>query len=129
MATVTQTTTAPAYNGYTTDSMRSYIDSLIAAIQPGMVVQASHYNSLVTLVNALISHTHTVTDVGYVAYGNKAAHGSTSYTTATGPLYGAVAYQTAVNSSEVITSTKVNQLIQVLNTLRTHYHAISDNTD
>jgi hypothetical protein len=118
-----------SYNGNTTT-----IANLRTAIASGNTVTAAAINDLIGMINAWDNHTHTYTDYYQQAtFGNNGDRTNYQESKTTdkhdeegGGLLSFNIF--TVNAGDTITATKHNEMKNVANKLRSHYHVINDRT-
>ena len=121
----------PAITGTTTGGVAAsvrttYTTPLLAQIQPGSTIQASHINSIVDFVNVIAFHTHsaleytTIYNTGNINGGTVATNRTTSGGGTT--LIGAYIATTGAT----ITATHHNTLGAAVNSTRVHSHTFLD---
>jgi len=110
------------------DSWAADIAMLKAAIVPGAIIQATHYNMLATMVNNMNGHYHNYTDLYWVAtYGNNNDRNTYQESKNTNSIDAAIGV-TGVNVGDIATATKINELSMGVAQLRVHSHGINDRT-
>lgn len=122
MAIRTGTTTG----GVALSLRTTYTTPLLAAIQPGSTIQASHINSITDFLNAVSGHTHTVQEYTSL-YETGNINGGTILNTRTTSTNGAPtigAYLAAAGST--IAASHHNTLSSAVNANKTHSHTFSD---
>jgi len=118
---------ATTTGGVVSSIRTTYTTPLLAAIQQGTIIQASHINLLTDFINAVNTHTHSLQEyTSLYEFGN--INGGTivnSRTTSTPS--GAVtigSYVAAAGST--IAATHHNTLSTAANSAKTHNHTFSD---
>jgi hypothetical protein len=104
----------------------AYTTPLLAAIQQGTTIQASHINLLTDFINVVASHTHTVQEYTSL-YETGNINGGTILNTRTTSTSGSTAigsYVAAVGST--ITASHHNTLSAATNSNKAHSHTFSD---
>lgn len=119
---VTGTTTG----GVASTLRTTYTTPLLAAIQPGATILASHLNSITDFINAVSLHTHSLQEyTSLYEFGN--TNGGTilnSRTTSTSGATTIGSYVAAAGST--ITAVHHNTLGAAANSNRSHSHTFSD---
>jgi hypothetical protein len=111
--------------------MQSVITALIAAMASGQTVYASDIRSMNSSVYDLWrTHAHTVTDrQGIDTYGNLTVYGSggtSIVNTASNLALGAVTTPSGIAADQVITAADINVMINMVNSMQSHTHTITD---
>ena len=120
MAITTGTTTIDL----ATTLRTTYTTPLLAAIQQGMTIQASHLNSIADFINDVRNHTHDLTDFTSIAeFGNTGSTVSRNRTTSISDI-SAVTAPATVGAS--ITAAHYTTLQAGTNDAREHRHTFSD---
>ena len=122
MPQISTTTSGPNYD---TTAFTNLANSLLTATAVGQPTNASNWEQLRSLLNTWVSHTHTVTDQLYIAFGNTNAYATTSVTATTSSC-GATGESHAEVAGNDVTASWVNDLISRINGIRTHSHPITD---
>jgi predicted choloylglycine hydrolase len=123
MAQTQRTHDSISYNGNTTT-----ISNLRDAFASGNVVQAANVFDLIAMINSWNGHTHNYTDAYQLAtYGDNGDRNNyiESKNTGTHDEANSVAY---VADGDLITAAGVNDAVNTVNKLRSHYHVINDRT-
>jgi hypothetical protein len=116
-------TTNPAV---ATSLRTTYTTPLLAAIQTGTTIQASHMNSIAAFINSIPSHTHQLTDYTKVdEYGNTGKTVYTWNTTSAAVGFSEISWADVV-SGDSITAAQTNTLIAGANDARVHNHTWDD---
>lgn len=102
----------------------TYTTPLLAAIQQGTTIEASHLNSIAAFINELRTHTHTLTD--YTSINEFPNTGSTVFTSRTTSVTDISAVSLAVSAGNSITATNYTTLQAGVNDARQHRHTFSD---
>jgi hypothetical protein len=120
MAITTGTTTI----ALATTLRTTYTTPLLAAIQQGTTIQASHLNSIADFINDVRNHTHTLTDYTSIAeFGNAGSTVSTNRTTSLSDISAVTAPATVGVS---ITAAHYTTLQVGANDAHQHRHTFSD---
>jgi hypothetical protein len=120
-----QYTTATSGPSFDTNSFTNEANALLASTSLGQLTSAQNWERLRTLLNTWVGHTHSVTDVSWVSFGNTSTYPTTS-TTSTTSSPGLAGENHAEYSGNQISSAWVNDLINQINAIRTHSHSITD---
>jgi hypothetical protein len=122
MAQRSQTPDSISYNGNTTT-----IANLRTAIASGNTVTAAAINDLIGMINSWDNHTHTYTDLYQTAtFGNNGDRGTYSESKTTAKHDEDSSDVSTVSVGDTITAAKHNEMKNVANKLRSHYHVIND---
>ena len=120
------TTTGTTSTAVSTALRSTYTTPLLAAIQAGSVVEASHLNSIAAFINALTGHTHTLTDnIVIKEFGNTGSPSSASRTTSVSDI--ASVASVIATAGSTITAANYETLRAGANDARVHRHTFSDN--
>ncbi|OYZ19534.1 MAG: hypothetical protein B7Y39_11945 [Bdellovibrio sp. 28-41-41] len=101
-----------------------------ARFNPGNIIYNADVLNLVTIYNAFRSHTHTVTDIYYVAYGNANPFPSSSVSDTTGnmvPLPAAIVAPAAPQGNTIRVAVANYYIGRVMGITANHRHPIVDN--
>jgi len=120
MSQIQTTTSKPTLSFTKTD-----LDNLSLSFDQGDIATLTAINTLIDYMQELNTHTHTVTDITYEEYGNASSSRSSSYTATTGAPNNS---STVSNKSQgdLIDDYEIDQLVNAINTLNSHYHSIND---
>jgi hypothetical protein len=113
-----------SYNGNTTT-----ISNLRTSIAAGNTVTASAINDLIGMINSWDNHTHTYTDYYQQAtFGNNGDRNNYQESKTTNKHDEDSSDVATVSVGDTITAAKHNEMKNVANKLRAHYHVINDRT-
>jgi hypothetical protein len=118
---------ATTTGGVTSPIRAAYTTPLLAAIQQGTIIQASHLNLLTDFINVVATHTHTLQEYTSLFETGNINGGTILNTRTTSTPSGAVtigSYVAAAGST--ITATHHNTLSTAANSAKTHNHTFSD---
>lgn len=119
-----QTERSPKSNSYPDNTPISGLRSQIAA---GQTIDAADINSLISLINGWLGHTHTYDDAYQLAtYGNNGDRTNYYEDKTTSQFTSSRIGQVSVGSN--ITASKHNEMKDWCNSLRGHAHNINDRT-
>lgn len=119
-----QTERSPKTNNYPSNSPIAGLRDQIAS---GQLIDAADINSLITLINAWVGHTHTYDDAYQLAtFGNNGDRAD-YYEDKTTQNSG-VSTMNGVSAGDLIAATKHNEMKDRCNSLRGHDHTINDRT-
>jgi hypothetical protein len=119
-ATVGSTSVAVATSLRTT-----YTTPLLNSIVVGSIIKATHLNDIADFINAIRTHTHTLTDLIIVkGFGNTGSPSSASRTTSASDIAAVTPPAVAGNT---ITAAHYATLRNGANDARVHAHTFSDN--
>ena len=105
------------------------ITNLRGKISSGGVVYAEDVNTLIGWLNSWDNHTHTYTDLYQTAtFGNNGDRGTYTEAKTTAKHNEDNSDLATVTVGTTITAAKHNELVNVANDLRAHYHVINDRT-
>jgi len=121
MATAVRTTDLGAALSLRT----TYTTPLLAAIQVGSTIQASHLNSIVDFINAIAAHTHTLTEYTTI-YDTGNINGGTTFTVRTTSASSAPTASYVATAGNNITAANHNTIATSVNATRSHNHTFSD---
>lgn len=120
----------PALTGTTsiavaTTLRNTYTTPLLAAIQQGSIIQASHLTSIAAFINELRTHTHTLTEYTSIKeFGNLTT--GTVFTNRTTSASDIAAVSLSVASGNTVTAAHYTALSNGTNDARQHRHTFSD---
>ena len=113
-----------SYNGDQT-----LINRVRSNIQTGSVIDAEDINDIIDLMNAWDNHTHTYTDMYQTAtFGNTGDRNTYTENKTTAQHDEASSNVGAISRGNTITASKHNEMKNVVNKLRVHFHNINDRT-
>lgn len=114
--------------GYDVISSQSIIDSLKGAIIAGSIIKSSDINSLISLWNSFNSHVHQTSDAYQLATFGNNGNRNNYYQTTTfdGPNLNADIGN--IDNTTVISSAKINELVNAFSNSATHSHTWPDRT-
>ena len=101
-----------------------------ALFNPGNIIYNADVINLVAIYNAFRSHTHNVTDIYYVAFGNASPSPSSSVADTTGnmvPLPAAIAAPAAPQGNSIRATVGNYYIARVMGITANHRHPIVDN--
>lgn len=116
--------------GYVIATLQSTINTMLTNIVSGRIIYASDVSDLVNVYNTWITHYHTAEDLrGIDTTGNLPVYGTGTYTLSTSLAVtgGSTAPVPAgVAANQPITAAGINQLVSIVNAIRSHTHDITD---
>lgn len=127
MPQIQVTTSTPI--GYDIAAMQAQISAMIASMTAGKSVLASEVAALITMYNQFRVHYHSVNDLrGVDTFGNVGVYGGGIYVTTntTATTFPVAALPVNVTASGEIRAADINTIIGFLNTIRSHFHDITD---
>ena len=117
--------TGTTIGGLTSVIRETYTTPLLAAIQVGSTVQASHLNLISGFINAVNTHTHTVQEyTSLYEFGN--INGGTILNTRTTSTGGTPSVANVASTGATITAAHHNTLGTAINASKSHSHTFSD---
>ena len=113
-----------SYNGDQT-----LINRVRENIETGNVIDAEDINDIIDLMNAWDNHTHTYTDFYQLAtFGNNGDRNTYQESKTTGQHDQNSSNVGTISRGNIITASKHNEMKNVVNKLRVHFHNINDRT-
>jgi hypothetical protein len=98
-------------------------------IASGKEIEAAPIDQMINVINAWDNHTHTYTDYYQRAtFGNSGDRTNYEETKTTGKHNEDSSNVGGVDAGDLITAAKHNEMKNVVNKLRSHYHTINDRT-
>ena len=117
--------TGTTTGGLSTALRDTYTTPLLAAIQQGSTIQASHLNSISDFINAVNAHTHTAQEyTSLYEFGN--INGGTILNTRTTSTGGTPSVANVASVGATITAAHHNTLGTAANASKSHSHTFSD---
>lgn len=109
-----------------TSTFSSNLTQLKNALDNKEIIEEIHISSLKDLYNIWIDHTHAVQDYYYIRYGDKYKHNTTRIQDRTSSVLNGS--KSTAATSGIIYASHVTQLINLINSKRTHTHVIHDDS-
>ena len=120
-------------NSYNVTVMRNEVNTLLSNMLAGKSILVADVRKVVDIYNQLRAHTHEYSDLrGRDEFGNLSVYSTTGTrvqrTSDPGPNTAALSYPTNVVLNGQVTAADINLIIAAVNQLRTHTHAVVDQT-
>lgn len=107
-------------------ALQSTITSLKSKFVNNGTIFAADLNNIVNVYNAIITHTHSVDEVAFSAFGNTYDYDTTASVVSSAGIKGHPAGTPNLTAGSTIQATTQQTFASAINGLRTHTHTITD---